>query len=137
MLGRALCEVIYTITKDNPTHPQRVCTAFCCDVLEKATRKLKHIKHVETLKNELFRSIYRDFDENIHNNFASFLHLTPYFEEARSLSKKVTKLENERKALEEAETTAEQRREMRKKRSITHCAEMAISIDLIRFLPVA
>eukprot|EP00750_Incisomonas_marina_P032016 INCI8752.1.p1 GENE.INCI8752.1~~INCI8752.1.p1 ORF type:complete len:1130 (+),score=249.04 INCI8752.1:163-3552(+) len=115
MAHRSLCEVIYTITKDNPAHPQRVCTAVCCDILEKVTLKLKHIKHVKTLKNELFRSIYRDFDEEQHSGFASFLQLTPYFEEARSLMSKVTRLENERRALEEAETTAEQRREMRKK----------------------
>ena len=112
---RALCEVVYTITKDNPAHPQRVCTALCCDILEKVTVKLKHIKHVRTLKNELFRSIYQDFDEEQHSGFDAFIKLTPYFEEARSLMVKVTRLENERKALEEAETTAEQRREMRKK----------------------
>jgi hypothetical protein len=112
---RALCEIVYTLTKDNPAHPQRVCTAICCDILEKVTVKLKHIKHVRTLKNELFRSIYRDFDEDRHSGFDTFIQLTPYFEEARSLMVKVTRLENERKALEEAETTAEQRREMRKK----------------------
>ena len=112
---RALCEIVYTLTKDNPAHPQRVCTAICCDILEKVTVKLKHIKHVRTLKNELFRSIYRDFDEDRHSGFGAFIQLTPYFEEARSLMVKVTRLENERKALEEAETTAEQRREMRKK----------------------
>ena len=112
---QSLCEVVYGIAAaTKKLHPQRVCTAVCCDILEKVSSKLAHIKHVRTLKTELFRSIYKDYDETRCKTMRDFLLLTPFYEEARSLSVKVNKLMKERKILEEAENNAEQRQATRK-----------------------
>lgn len=112
---QALCEVVYGVAAATKNmHPQRVCTAICCDILEKVSSKLEHIKHVRTLKTELFRSIYKDYDEASCQTMSDFLLLTPFYEQARSLSKKVNKLMKERKILEESENNAQVRRETRK-----------------------
>ena len=112
---QALCEVVYGVAAATKNmHPQRVCTAICCDILEKVSSKLEHIKHVRTLKTELFRSIYKDYDEASCQTMSDFLLLTPFYEQARSLSKKVNKLMKERKVLEESENNAQVRRETRK-----------------------
>ena len=112
-----------------PSQPTRVSTAVSCQFLSQVSGELKHFAHLQTICEELFSFIYKDFknteDSNSlesgepgargERNLRGFMHGMPFFELARSLRVHVTRLEEERKELEAEEAQLVVRRQVRKR----------------------
>ena len=95
------------------TVPNRVSTALCCEILNKISQRLRHFQHIEELRKELLRSIYREDPDEL-TDLRSLLRCTPYFEVVRSLKTKVDRLLKERKRFDRAKAGQHDRRMMRK-----------------------
>ena len=121
-------------SKGKTTHlssgPNRVSTALCCHALNLIAkhRNLRHFHHIDSLRRELFCSIYRPDatassdkvdggeDSKVPNlsDLTSLMKATPYFEIVRKLKRQVDKLLNERHQYTEMQARAQDRRHMRK-----------------------
>ncbi len=101
-----------------PYEPDRVSTAVACQFLNQVAGELKHFAHLQTVCEELYSFIYKDFKAEGpagDKDLASYMHGMPFFELARSLRVHVTRLEEERKELEAEEAQLVVRRQVRKR----------------------
>ena len=97
--------------------PSRVPTALSCEFLNQVSGDLKQFAHLQTICEELYSFVYKDFKSTAseERNLRSFLQGMPFFELARSLRVHVTRLEEERKELEAEEAQLVVRRQVRKR----------------------
>ena len=129
-----MCEIIHNMTPAGQMmngaevqaayEPTRISTAISCQFLSQVSGELKHFAHLQTICEELFSFIYKDFKEGggadggaegSEKDLRGFMHGMPFFELARSLRVHVTRLEEERKELEAEEAQLVVRRQVRKR----------------------
>lgn len=81
--------------------PNRVSTAISCQFLNQVSGNLSQFMHLQTICEELYSFVYKDFKSDdpsadaAPKDLRGFMHGMPFFELARSLRVHVTRLEEE------------------------------------------